>query len=42
MESLHWFLDEGKENDSREMGVIIYGSFLISNFHYGRGGGKVT
>ena len=24
------------------MGVIIYGSFLISNFHYGRGGGKVT
>ena len=24
------------------MGVIIYGSFLISNFHYGRGGSKVT
>ena len=24
------------------MGAIIYESFLISNFHYGRGGGKVT
>ena len=42
MESLHWFLDEDKGNVSREMGVIIYESFLISNCHYGRGGGKVT
>ena len=42
MESLHQFLDEDKDNGSGEMGVIIYGLFLISNCHYGRGGGKVT
>ena len=42
MESLHRFLDEDKDNGSGEMGVIIYGSFFISNFQYGRGGGKVT
>ena len=42
MESLHRFLDEDKENVSREMGVIIYGYFLISNCHYGGGDGKVT
>ena len=41
MESLHWFLDGDKENVSGGMGVIIYGSFLISNCHYGRGDGKV-
>ena len=35
MESLHRFLDEDKENGSGKMGVIIYGSFLISNCHYG-------
>ena len=35
-------MDEEKGNGSREMGVIIYGSFLISNCHYGRGGGKAT
>ena len=42
MESLHRFLDEDKDNGRGEMGVIIYGSFLISNCHYGGGGGKVT
>ena len=42
MESLHRFLDKDKDNGIGEMGVIIYGSFLISNFHYGRGGGKAT
>ena len=42
MESLHRFLDEDKDNGSWEMGVIIYWLFLIYNFHYGRGGGKVT
>ena len=42
MESLHRFLDEDKDNVCGEMGVIIYESFLISNFPYGRGGGKVT
>ena len=42
MESLHRFLGEDKENGSGEMGVIIYGSFLIYNFHYGRGRGKAT
>ena len=42
MESLHRFLDEDKDNGSWEMGVIIYGSFLISNCHYGVGGGKVN
>ena len=35
-------MDEDKYNVSGEMGVIIYGSFLISNSHYGGGGGKVT
>ena len=42
MESLHRFLDEEEENCSREMGVINYWSFLISNCHYVRGGGKAT
>ena len=35
-------MDEEKVNGSWEMGVIIYGSFLMSNCHYGRGGGKLT
>ena len=42
MESLHRFLGEDKDNASGEMGVIIYWSFLISNCHYVRGGGKAT
>ena len=42
MESLHRVLDVDKYNGSWEMGVIIYGSVLMSNLHYGRGGGKVT